>query len=358
MSTLRCRGRLLVLALFLAISPLARPGPLVAVADSSPFRPLDLPTPNAVRTASGRPGAGYWQQRVDYRIRATLDPATHRISGNETIHYVNNSPDALPYLWLHVEQNICAPGSITSQLDQPPLVFLGSTFDFSCQGFTGAPTLASMTLNGREVTRTRYGTTMRVDLPSPLAAGDSLDLSATWSFEVPPMAAARMGRDGDLYEVAQWYPRMAVYDDVRGWNHDPYIGAGEFYLEYGSFDVELTVPATFIVSATGELQNPGEVLTAEQRRRLALARASDTTVAIVTAAEARGDAPIAAARRRHPHLALPRRQCARLRLRGGARDAMGRLGVGWDPDRDPLPSPGHQVARGEPDGPSRDPLVQ
>ena len=100
-------------------------------AASSPFRPLDLPTANDVRTGSGRPGAEYWQQRVDYRIDATLDPATHELRGRETIHYVNRSPDPLPYLWLFVEQNICAPGSVTNQLDQPPLVFLGSAFDFS-----------------------------------------------------------------------------------------------------------------------------------------------------------------------------------------------------------------------------------
>ena len=256
------------------------------VSDTSHFRALDLPTPNEYRTGSGRPGSHYWQQRVDYRIAATLDAAKNELRGKETIHYVNNSPDALPYLWMFVEQNICDSASITNQLNQPPLVFLGTSFDFSCQGFFGAPTLESLTIGGREARRRRYGTTMRVDLASPLAPGASLDISAAWRFNVPPQGAGRMGHDGPLYELAQWYPRMAVYDDVKGWNHEPYIGAGEFYLEYGDFDVTLTVPYEDIVAATGELQNATTALTSTERRRLTLARASDTTVAIITADEA------------------------------------------------------------------------
>ena len=277
--------RVTVASLLLA-APLGAQARWTAVADSSPFRPLDLPAPSAVRTASGRPGAGYWQQRADYRIRATLDPATHRITGEEVITYHNRSPDALPHLWLHVEQNICAPESITNRLNQPPLVFLGSAFDFSCQGFAGGGTMTALAVDGRAARATRYGTTLRVDLPEPLAPGASTDLAIAWHFTVPPSGAARMGRDGDLHEVAQWYPRMVVYDDVRGWNHEPYIGAGEFYLEYGSFEVELTVPSAWTVAATGQLMNPEAVLTTETRARLARARNSEEPVAIVTAAEA------------------------------------------------------------------------
>jgi hypothetical protein len=257
-----------------------------AAQDTSPFRPLDLPAPSAVRAASGRPGAGYWQQRVDYRIDATLDTARNELRGRETIRYANNSPDSLRYLWLHVEQNICAPESVTNLLDQPPLVFLSSSFDFSCKGFAGGGTLESLTIGGREARRTRFGTTLRVDLDAAVPPGGTVELQVAWRFRVPPYGAARMGRDGPLYEVAQWYPRLAVYDDVRGWNHEPYIGAGEFYLEYGRFDVALTVPAGYLVAATGALQNPADVLTAAQRERLARARASDSTVAIVTAPEA------------------------------------------------------------------------
>ncbi|MGN6390785.1 MAG: M1 family metallopeptidase [Gemmatimonadales bacterium] len=272
-----------------ALLALTLAGPLRAQSPdstASPFRPLALPAPNLVRTGSGRPGPRYWQQRVSYRIVATLDPAQQQLRGREVIHYENRSPEVLPYLWLFVEQNICAPGSVTTQLDQPPLVFLGSTFDFSCKGFSGGLTLEHVRLAGRDLRTAVYGTTMRVDLPQPLAAGAALDLDVAWRFTVPPYGAGRMGHDGTLYELGQWYPRVAVYDDVRGWNHEPYIGGGEFYLEYGRFDVALTVPATYVVGATGVLLNPAAVLTARQRARLARARTSDSAVAVITDDEA------------------------------------------------------------------------
>jgi hypothetical protein len=283
LNSLRSLGAVAAVALCASVAA-AQTG--ASVADSSRFRPLALPTPNEYRTGSGRPGAKYWQQRVDYRIVATLDPAKNEIRGRETIHYVNHSPDSLPYLWMQVEQNICEPASITNVLNQPPLVFLGSAFDFSCQGFDSAPRLESLKIAGVDAKKTRFGTTLRVDLAKPLAPGASLDLEAAWHFNVPAMGAGRMGHDGPLYEIAQWYPRVAVYDDVKGWNHEPYIGAGEFYLEYGDFDVTLTVPREYIVAATGELANAMAVLTTAQRLRLALARTSDTTIAIITAAEA------------------------------------------------------------------------
>jgi peptidase M1-like protein len=260
-----------------------------AVSDSSPFRELPLPAPNSVRTGSGRPGSAYWQQRVDYRISAKLDPVRNELQGSETIHYVNRSPDALPYLWMFLEQNMCEPGSVTNRLNQPPLVFLGSVFDFSCKTFHGGLTLEAVRNLGRELPREVFGTTMRVDLPKPLPPGGVIDLEIRWRFPVPDYGGGRMGHDGTLYELGQWYPRMAVYDDVRGWNHEPYIGAGEFYLEYGRFDVSITLPATYVVAATGRLQNPLTVLTATQRARLARARTSDSTIAIITADEA-GDA--------------------------------------------------------------------
>jgi peptidase M1-like protein len=264
----------------------ARPGGDTLPVPPSVFRALQLPAPNEYRTGSGRPGRSYWQQRADYRIAATLDTVHRQVQGRETIHYTNNSPDALGYLWLFVEQNICGPTSVTERLDQPPLVFLGSTFDFSCKGFNGGLTLERLSIAGRPLRPTVYGTTMRVDLPRPLPPGGALDIEVAWHFPVPDYGAGRMARDGSLYEIAQWYPRMAVYDDVRGWNHEPYIGAGEFYLEYGNFDVSLTVPAGYLVAATGTLRNAEVVLTADQRARLLAARSSTEPVAVVTAAEA------------------------------------------------------------------------
>jgi hypothetical protein len=282
MATGRFASALAILGLLLAPAVAAQQS---AVADSSLFRALDLPAPNTYRTGSGRPGPQYWQQRVDYRIDATLDVAKQEITGRETIHYQNNSPDQLTYLWLHLEQNICSPSSVTSKLNQPPLVFQGTAFDFSCKGFPGGFTLERVAVGGRALTPMVDGTIMRLDLPTPLAAGASLDLEIDWRFPVPEYGAGRMGRDGPLYEIAQWYPRVAVYDDVRGWNHEPFIGAGEFYLEYGRFDVSLTVPATYVVAATGQLQNPEQVLTAAQRERLARAATSEAPVAVITAAE-------------------------------------------------------------------------
>jgi hypothetical protein len=278
----------LSLALIASLASSSAGQSTTSVADSSPFRPLDLPTPTDVRTAAGRPGPKYWQQRADYRISATLDTARQLLRGRETIHYVNHSPDALPYLWLYVEQNICQRNSITNTLNQPPLAFADISFDFSCgaNGYTDGMVIDSARVGGVEARRVVYGTTMRIDLARPLLAGASVDLDFAWHFTVPEQGVGRMGRDGPLYEIAQWYPRMAVYDDVRGWNHEPYIGAGEFYLEYGDFDVSLTVPASYIVAATGELRNPEQVLTAAQRARLVAARHSDTAVAIITRTEA------------------------------------------------------------------------
>jgi hypothetical protein len=280
-----------VLFAFALVSSAAAQRPVAApdaapAENRSPFRQLELPAPTLLRNGAGRPGSAYWQQRVDYRIRATLDPEHQEIRGRETIHYVNRSPDRLSYLWLFLEQNICGPTSITERLDQPPLVFLGSIFDFSCKGFAGGLRLERVRLGLRDLKPVIYGTTMRVDLPRALAPGAFLDLDVVWRFTVPDYGAGRMGHDGTDYVIGQWYPRVAVYDDVRGWNHEPYIGAGEFYLEYGSFDVSLTVPATYIVGATGVLRNPEQVLTAEQRARLARARSSAEPVAVISGDEA------------------------------------------------------------------------
>lgn len=273
--------KLCPLALALLASPLS-----AQVADSSPFRALPLPTPNAYRSASGAPGHAYWQNRADYAIEAVLDTAKEEIRGTGRITYQNNSPDALPFLWLQLDQNIFAKNSINARTSPPPLVFAGTPFDMAGHGFVGGLTLTRLDANGKPLPHYIWDTMMRVDLPEPLPPGGAITLDMAWSFPIPVNGAARMGRDGSLYEIAQWYPRMAVYDDVHGWNTLPYIGAGEFYLEYGDFDVKLTVPAGFLVACTGTLENPDSMLTPAEIQRLARARADTEPVQIVTPGEA------------------------------------------------------------------------
>jgi hypothetical protein len=267
---------------------LQAPGAPPSVADTSPFRALALAPVNRVRSASGAPGPDYWQQRADYVIRARLDTATQTISATERIHYVNHSPDTLAFVWVQIEQNIFAPNSVTYVLNQPPLHFAGgAVFDFTGKGFLGGITIERFASGGRALARTEYGTMMRVELLRPLAPRRAIDFDVAWHFPVPPYGGGRMGRIGArLYEIGQWYPRMVVYDDVHGWNPLPYLGAGEFYLEYGDYDVTLTLPAGFVVAATGTVVNPAAVWTPAERARLARARASAAAVAVITKAEA------------------------------------------------------------------------
>src|SRR2546425_10097494 len=274
--------------LFLTVNALALQA---SVADTSPFRALPLPAPNGVRGASGAPGPDYWQQPADYVIRATLDTAGSLLRGTERVHYENHSPDTLRFVWVQVEQNIFAKNSVTYALTQPPLHFAGgAVFDFTGKGFIGGITIERFRSAGRELRRTEYGTMMRVELSRPLAPRGMIDFDIAWQFPVPPYGGGRMGRIGTrLYEIGQWYPRMVVYDDVHGWNPLPYIGAGEFYLEYGDYDVTLTLPGGFVVAATGSVVNPTLVWTPAQRARLARARSSAERGAIVTRGEGVAD---------------------------------------------------------------------
>ena len=276
--------------------------PTAALAQAAPaanhpeaaFRRLELPAPNAVRTGSGEPGPGYWQQRADYVIRATLDTASRTVRGEERITYTNNSPDTLRYVWLHLEQNLFNSESRGYRVfGQDPrfgtkgaevsvrLLKVGEPAVPAAKAKPGAPAKPAVPASALEYTVN--GTELRIDLARPLAPKGKQVLELAWSFGFGANSN-RMGIEdidgATIYEVAQWYPRMAVYDDVRGWNTEQYLGQGEFYLEYGSFDVSLTVPADMIVAATGTLQNPDEVLTAAQRARLARARTSDQTVII------------------------------------------------------------------------------
>jgi hypothetical protein len=283
-----------MIALLLVLATLQQPTlpPLPAArTDTSPFRRLELPAPNLLREGSGRPGPQYWQQRVDYSIAVSLDTATHTIAGRETIRYTNNSPDTLRYLWLQLDQNLFREDSRGSILTPPDARFAARGFKggFVLDGVRAVRRAGGPT-GGRAVGKTplrtiENGTLMRVELDRALPPRGATSLEIGFSFQVPEHGADRMGREqffeGWLYEIAQWYPRLAVYDDVRGWNTEQYLGQGEFYLEYGNIDFAITVPRGFIVAGTGRLTNPLEVLTAPQRARLARALRSDSTVAII-----------------------------------------------------------------------------
>lgn len=240
---------------------------------------------NEYRSADGAPGPAYWQNRADYQIRATLNTRDTTVSGVVTIHYTNNSPQTLNYLWLQLDQNLFKPGSRGAATTPVS----GDRFDvkgFSKGGYHIAST--SIVLNGKAYTLDPVITDARMQLrlPVPLRPhGGKVTVKVSYSFAVPQYGADRMGRldtrNGVVYEIAQWYPRMCVYDDVEGWNTLPYMGLGEFYCEYGNFDYFITAPAGMLVVASGDLQNPAQVLTARELQRLAEARRSDKTVMIV-----------------------------------------------------------------------------
>jgi hypothetical protein len=287
--------------------PLTLPRLRPPVADTGIFSPLPLPSPNEIRRPNGSPGREYWQQRVDYRIRATLDTTAKQISGTASILYTNNSPDSLHFVWLQLDQNLFRSGSTGSLLFPSEGSLVGAEFEggfeidsvMQCSGPDAQPGRSGAAAQRRRRARvpvqprcqsapleTRVDDTMMyVELGSAIPAGGNTALELSYRFTIPERGADRMGRDGGLYQVAQWYPRLAVYDDVHGWNTDQYLGQGEFYLEYGNIEYEVTVPAGYIVAGTGVLQNPGDVLTSQQRRRLAAAVKSDTTVGIITGQE-------------------------------------------------------------------------
>ncbi|MBD2769475.1 M1 family metallopeptidase [Hymenobacter sp. BT664] len=246
-----------------------------------------LATPT--RTAGGQPGAAYWQNAADYKINARLDEKAARVTATVDITYTNNSPDNLPFVWLQVDQNLFRNDSRGAAAT--PVA--GGRFGNSARAFRGGDSLQAVTisLHGKKqqanyrVTDTR----LQIILPEALKPnGDQLGIRISYAFNIPEYGADRLGRlkttNGEIFEVAQWYPRMAVYDDVEGWNTLPYMSA-EFYLEYGNFDYTVDVPANYLVGGSGELVNPAEVLTATQQRRLAQAAGSDQTVPVRSAAE-------------------------------------------------------------------------
>lgn len=263
--------------------PTARP-------ENTIFSPMDLPAPNGVRTADGRPGPDYWQQEADYVIDTNLDPATRTVSATATITYTNHSPHDLPYLWLHLEQNIFREGSLGS--------IIGDAADLGLTETQGdGYTIHSISHAGGDLEMQVYDTLGRIHLPEPVAAqGGVFTFDISWDFVIPEEVFLRFGiadfDDGKVYEVAQWIPALAVYDDVHGWNTLPYLGAGEFYTNFGDYKVSITVPRDFLVVATGMLQNEAEVYTQEQVERLSRAKQGEETIIIRGADEiGQGDRP-------------------------------------------------------------------
>ena len=266
------------------------------------FRQLDevLPTPNEYRTASGAPGHRYWQQKVDYDIRLELDDDTQSIQGSETVTYHNQSPDALHYLWLQLDQNRFKQDShakLTQTApnlgDKPSYRLMEALLD---QDFDGGHKIQSVKdAAGKPLPYVVQDTMMRIDLPQPLRTGEKFQFSVDWRFNIVDVKkiGARGGleffpEDGNyIYEIAQWFPRLAAYTDYTGWQHKQFLGSGEFTLEFGDYKVAITVPDDHIVGATGVLQNPEQVLSPTQRQRLEQARSASKPVLIVTAEEAR-----------------------------------------------------------------------
>ena len=266
------------------------------------FRQLEetLPTPNAYRAASGAPGSEYWQQRADYIIDVELDDEKQHMTGSEQIHYFNNSPDTLRYLWVQIDNNIFSPESQANKISHPPsdprrLSFRGLQRLLMKDNWDGGVKITSVKdARENDLPHTIVGTMMRIDLPQPLRSGESVKFSIDWNYAIndATMFRARTGYEyfekdkNYIYEIAHWFPRMASYTDVHGWANKQFLGRGEFTLEFGDYLVRITAPSDHVVAATGVLQNPGEVLTKAQRKRLEDARTAKTPIYIITPEEA------------------------------------------------------------------------
>ncbi len=264
--------------------------------DNSKYDPHDLfaenfklPPGNTFRSAKGVPGPEYWQNSSSYLIHATLSEKDTSVTGDVTIAYTNNSPDQLDYLWLQLDQNIFESSSRSVAATRYPGDY------FSVLGkINGGYHIKDVTITQGGKTYTTQpvisDTRMQIRLQTPIQPkGGKISVKMNFSFNIPLDGAGRFGRqytkDGVIYQIAQWYPRMCVYDDVEGWNTLPYMGFGEFYCDYGDYEYFITAPSEMIVYGSGDIQNVAEVLTAEQIKRLATAAGSDKTVTIIGADE-------------------------------------------------------------------------
>ena len=263
------------------------------------FAQLDqlLPTPNNYRAASGAPGHAYYQQKADYKMTLVLDDAKQRLDGVETITYTNNSPDPLAYLWLQLDQNIYNLDSDSKIIEVEKMENFKSVSDLRKRDFyyDGGFKIERITnMSGQPMKYFINKTMMRIDLAKPLLPGQNISFQIKWWYNINDRMQVG-GRSGYeyfetdqnyLYTIAQFFPRMCVYNDVTGWQNKQFLGRGEFTLPFGDYEVSITVPADHIVAATGECQNYASILTAEQRKRYEQAKKSDSPVIIVTQAEA------------------------------------------------------------------------
>lgn len=262
-----------------------------------------LPTPNEYRTGSGAPGPAYWQQKADYKIALTLNDDNQSVTGSETVTYTNNSPSALKYIWVQLDQNVRAQNNLGSQTSGFQIIQNNSkelsttgAASFAGTGFDGGFKLTTVTdINGKSLPYLVNNTMMKITLPTPLKTGETFSFKTAWSYNINDRAqfGGRSGYeyfkedDNYLYTIAQFYPRMAVYDDVNGWQNKQFLGSGEFALPFGDYEVSITVPSDHIVAATGTLQNPKDVLTKSELDRLEKAKKSfDAPVIITTQKEA------------------------------------------------------------------------
>src|SRR6056297_776332 len=267
------------------------------------FRQLEewLPTPNGFRTASGEPGPSYWQQRADYQIDVRIDDDQQRLIGKVDIDYHNRSPQSLRYIWLQLDQNLFKPDSDGIQAAEAPTLDGRVSFDalrslLARESFEGGYKITRVEDKaGNELPYTIVKTMMRIDLPTTIEPGQSAGLSIDYSYNIvdATLIRARGGHEyfekdkNYIYEIAQWFPRAVAFTDYSGWQHKQFLGRGEFTLELGDYDVNITVPADHIVSATGVLQNPAEVLTETQAQRLEQARGEKEPIFVVTPEEAK-----------------------------------------------------------------------
>jgi hypothetical protein len=257
----------------------------------------ELPTPNEYRAASGAPGHNYYQQKADYKIDVTIDDKTQVLKGKETITYTNNSPDKLTYLWLQLDQNVRAMDSDSKLIEIEKMENFRSIKDVEAKMFyyDGGFKIESLTTtSGAKMKYAINKTMLRIDLDKALMPGASISFKIDWWYNINDRAklGGRSGmeyfekEDNYIYTIAQWFPRMCVYNDVEGWQNKQFLGRGEFALPFGDYDVTITVPSDHVVGSTGELQNMSAVMSSEQRNRFKQAQSSDSPVLIVNQEEA------------------------------------------------------------------------